>query len=89
MTIPVAGKPSRIVDIENDTEGGPLERVLTVPEAARILNLRPPRVYELIKRGEIPSVRASDKTDGKGIRIVPASLRAYIARKERDSLTEI
>jgi excisionase family DNA binding protein len=50
-----------------------LDRLLTVREAATLLNLRHPRVYELIRQRTLPAVRV-----GKYLRVRPHDLDAWI-----------
>lgn len=50
-----------------------LERLLTVAETATILNLRPARVYELVRRRVLPIVRV-----GKTLRVKSGDLRGWI-----------
>ena len=56
--------------------GGAGERLLTVNAAAQRLSLRPARVYELIRRGELPSVRLGERQ----VRIPARQLDAYLAQ---------
>lgn len=35
------------------------EEILTVPEAARLVRLTKPKVYEMIKRGDFPAIKVS------------------------------
>jgi excisionase family DNA binding protein len=63
------------------SSGGPTpladEPLLTVPEVARRLCFAEAYVYELIRLGRLPAVRA-----GKYVRIRPASLREWVAARE-------
>jgi putative molybdopterin biosynthesis protein len=61
---------------EMNANGPPVaERLMTIDEARDLLRLTRTRMYQLIRDGIIPSVRL-----GRGIRLVPAELRAFIAR---------
>jgi excisionase family DNA binding protein len=53
--------------------GGDLERLLTVPEVARLLGLAPSRVYDLAREKVLPAVRL-----GRQIRFSLDALRAFI-----------
>jgi excisionase family DNA binding protein len=54
------------------------DRLLTVPEAARLLSVTKERVYEMARRQELPTVRV-----GKFVRVRPSALRAFVNRNER------
>jgi len=58
-----------------------LDRLLSVIEVSRILNLRPARVYDLVRRRTLPAVRA-----GKFIRIRPHDLRIWIEKNNGHQL---
>ncbi len=55
-------------------------RLLTAEEVARILRVSKARVYELARRGIIPSVRL-----GYQVRFSEAALREWIARSASES----
>jgi excisionase family DNA binding protein len=48
--------------------------VLTVPQAARLLQISPLRAYQLAKEGKLPAVHF-----GRSIRIIRASLERLLA----------
>ena len=50
-------------------------RLLTIPDVAEVLRVRPPRAYELVREGVLPAVRI-----GRQIRVSEDILRAWIAR---------
>jgi putative molybdopterin biosynthesis protein len=56
-----------------DIAGG--ERLLTAGEIAKILNISRAKVYRLIQRGQIPSIRIH-----RLVRVMPADLREYAKR---------
>ena len=51
-------------------------RLLTVAEVARILSVSTSLVYRLIQSGELPAIQL-----GRAIRVRPAELEQYLARK--------
>jgi excisionase family DNA binding protein len=53
----------------------PTDRLLDSDEVCTILNIRRLLLYELIRRGELKSVRV-----GRQHRFVPSDIAAYIAR---------
>ena len=53
------------------------DRLLTVPEAARRLNLAPSYLYELVRKGQLPALRL-----GRYVRLRPETLRTFIAAQE-------
>ena len=53
-----------------------LEPLLTIEEAAKILNTSPKTVRRRIDGGALPAIR-----DGRYVRIQPTDLRAYIAQR--------
>ncbi len=57
---------------------------LTVREAAPLLGFAPSYVYELARRGEIPSVR-----HGRYVRIRPAAIRTFLEASEQRMDREI
>ena len=52
--------------------------LLTVPQAATLLNVGRSTVYELIAQGELPSVSVSKRS----LRVRKAALEAWIASRE-------
>ncbi len=54
--------------------------LLTVDQAAQLLNLKPSTVYELVRRNRLPHVRL-----GKHIRLEPHALSRYLAQQQADS----
>jgi excisionase family DNA binding protein len=58
-------------------ETGPRRLVLTVPEVAAELQIPASTVYDLIRRGEIPSVRV-----GKRIRVPQRRLEQWVNRRD-------
>lgn len=50
--------------------------LLTVAEVSRILNVSAGLVYRLIQSGDLPAIRF-----GRAIRVKPADLEQYLARK--------
>ena len=58
-------------------EAGPRRLVLTVPEVAAELQIPASTVYDLIRRGEIPSVRV-----GKRIRVPQRRLEQWVNRRD-------
>ena len=48
--------------------------LLTIPEVAQVLRVRPARVYELARQGLIPAVRM-----GRSLRIEESALHEWIA----------
>jgi excisionase family DNA binding protein len=52
---------------------------LTVPEAARELQIPRTRCYELIQRGELPAVRIGERS----IRVNRAELERFLLEKRR------
>ncbi len=64
--------------------GGPEEdRLLSVPEAAKLLNFAPSYVYELARRGVLPAVR-----HGKYVRVRQGALREFMERNETKGLSK-
>ena len=49
-------------------------QLLTIPEVARVLRVRPARVYELARQGLIPTVRL-----GRQVRVQEEALHQWIA----------
>lgn len=56
--------------------GIPQDRLLTSSEVCRILNIRRLGLYELIRRGEIESIRI-----GRLHRFLPSAVTGYIQRQ--------
>ena len=54
----------------------PTAELLTVPEAARRLSLGRATTYQLVRRGELPSVRV-----GRAVRVPARALEAWIAAR--------
>ena len=52
----------------------PIEPLLVVPEAARVLRKSEWSTYELVRKGDLPAVKL-----GRAVRISPSALRAFIA----------
>ena len=52
--------------------------LLTIPQAATLLNVGRSTVYELIAKGELPSVSVSKRS----LRVRKAALEAWIASRE-------
>jgi excisionase family DNA binding protein len=59
-------------------EPEPREQIYTVREAAGLLRYKPSYIYELVKRGELASIR-----HGKYITIRDAAIRDFIVHNER------
>ncbi len=60
----------------------PEDRLLTAKEAAARLGIPAPRVYEMVRRGELPAKRFGDgEPKRRTLRISSADLRAWIARQ--------
>jgi excisionase family DNA binding protein len=58
----------------------PLERLLSVPEAADILGVHRNTVWHLIADGELPAVRLGGRRPRSGRTLIePAALRDHIA----------
>ena len=57
--------------------------LLTVPETAHILRVRPARAYELVREGVIPSIRL-----GRQIRIDRETLAAWLRDGGQDVPTK-
>ncbi len=53
------------------------DRLLTIPEVAIELQVSKAHVYELCRRGEIPSVKV-----GKHVRVLRLALRKWLAQKD-------
>lgn len=58
-----------------------LDRLLTVAETATILSLRPPRVYELVRRRVLPAVRV-----GKYVRVRSRDLQSWIEDQREEGV---
>ena len=56
--------------------------LLTVRETARILSLGRDRVYELVNRGDLPSVRLGERT----IRIPRHALLKWVEDRQREGV---
>jgi excisionase family DNA binding protein len=52
-----------------------VEKLLRIPEVARILDLPIPRVYEIVRRGLLPTVRI-----GRQLRVAPSLLAAFVSK---------
>ncbi|GCF06865.1 helix-turn-helix domain-containing protein [Dictyobacter arantiisoli] len=55
-----------------------LQPLLTIPQAAMILGVSRPTVYELIYHAGLPVVRL-----GKSVRIIPTSFTQWLAEREQ------
>ncbi len=53
------------------------DRLLTVPEVAELLTMHVSSLYEMARRGELPSVRV-----GKHVRVPATALRQWLAQRE-------
>ena len=51
-------------------------RLLTAKEAAAVLRVKPPQVYDLLRRGSLPAVRIGRRR----LRVDEAKLREFIER---------
>jgi excisionase family DNA binding protein len=81
MSIEVVGlKIVRWVMQETTQDTQPL--LLTVPQAAKLLNLGRTKVYELIGTKQLPVVRF-----GRAVRVSSASLKRWVEQQERQDLT--
>lgn len=52
--------------------------LLTIPQAAVLLNVGRSTVYELIQKGELPAVPVTKRS----LRVIKAALEAWIANRE-------
>lgn len=70
----------------NGEAGGPTEagRYLTIPEVADRLRLAPSYVYQLARRGDLPTLRM-----GKYVRVRPEDLREWEARLGKNPLDNV
>jgi excisionase family DNA binding protein len=59
--------------------------LLTRDEAAQALAISPRQLWELTRKGEIPSVRTGET--GRSVRYRPESLRRWAERREHRGLT--
>jgi len=59
------------------------EKLMTAQEAADFLKIKKTTVYELIRRGELPSARV-----GKQVRVAMADMEAYLNRSKRGASSE-
>jgi excisionase family DNA binding protein len=66
MATSIAGDSAPIPDI-------PQDRLLTTAEVCRILSIRRLRLYEILRRGEMKSVRV-----GRHHRFLPSTVARYI-----------
>jgi excisionase family DNA binding protein len=57
------------------------DRLLTVRETAALLSVRPPHVYELIRRGRLPAVRV-----GKYVRVKSGDLKAWLEDQREEGV---
>lgn len=64
------------------TNERPLEPLLSIEEAARILGVSRTTVRRLIVEGDLPCIRTSDAQQGRTL-IEPAALRRYIDSRRR------
>jgi len=60
-----------------------LDSLLTVHETATVLNLRPARVYNLVRRRALPAVRV-----GKYVRVRSRDLQAWIEAQREEGVDE-
>jgi excisionase family DNA binding protein len=58
------------------------EKVLTVPEAARLLRCAPRTYYEAARRGEVPAFRIGRRV------VVPGAMLARLLGEDGASLTD-
>ncbi len=63
---------------------GPINLLLTSPEAAKALAISARTLWTLTKRGEIPSVKI-----GRAVRYDPADLRAWIDARKAGSAAAV
>jgi excisionase family DNA binding protein len=63
-------------DAYSAPQGGD-DRLLTIPEVAELLTMHVSSLYEMARRGELPSVRV-----GKHVRVSATALRQWIAQRE-------
>ncbi len=57
------------------------DRLLSIPDVSRLLNVRRAYVYDLARRGQLPTVRI-----GKHLRVHPTDLRKWIDRHREKGL---
>jgi len=90
LVVPVstlaAALAARAAMSEDDNPGQPeapaeKERLLTIPNVAALLSVPKGYVYELARRGAIPTVRF-----GKYVRIAASALREWVARHQEKGL---
>ena len=55
----------------------PAEQLWTARQAAQFLNIGRNAVYEMVDRGELPSLRI-----GSRVRFIPAEVRAWVERQK-------
>ena len=60
-----------------------MNTLLNANEVAQILNVSLPHTYQLMRRGDIPTVRM-----GKSVRVRPEDLEEYVAQHIRSSSTK-
>jgi excisionase family DNA binding protein len=67
------GKKSKTTEVAEGDQAVAIQQLLTVADVASLLQLSRVQVYELIKRGGLPSLKINGAR-----RIQPAKLKAWI-----------
>lgn len=68
----------------NDDNKATRKLAVRVPEAARLLDVSRSKAYELIRTGEIPSIRV-----GKTVRVPLMELEMWVSRKSGAAQKEV
>ena len=63
------------------SQPGDEQSLLTIPDVAERLRMKPASVYELVRRGDLPSIRIGPRQ----VRISVAQLRLWIEARSRTS----
>ncbi len=64
--------------MENPREGAPQRLLLRIPEAAEQLGIGRTKMYEMISKGELPTIRI-----GRAVRISTSALRKWVEEREQ------
>ena len=64
--------------MENPQEGAPQRLLLRIPEVAETLGIGRTKIYEMIARGELPTVRF-----GRAVRISVTTLQNWVEEQEQ------
>jgi excisionase family DNA binding protein len=68
--------------MENPQEVAPQRLLLRIPEVAETLGIGRTKIYEMIAKGELPTIRV-----GRAVRISVSTLQKWVEEREQQGLS--